>query len=239
MDKIPEMGGKEFIMKALVLLSGGLDSSTCLALAVKEYGAENVIALSLSYGQKHIREIKAAEDVAKHYGVKLLTFDVKDIFKGSECTLLTGNKDIPTESYATQIQRLNGKPVSTYVPFRNGLFLSVAASMAMSNGCGIVYYGAHKDDAAGNAYPDCSIDFHQAMTKAIETGSDKAVTICDPFIDKTKADIVKIGTELKVPYQKTWSCYKGGDKPCGRCGTCIDRIKAFELNGIKDPLKYK
>ena len=224
--------------KAMVLLSGGLDSSTCLALAVNEHGADNVIALSLSYGQKHIREIKAAEDVAKHYGVELMTYDVKDIFKGSECTLLDGNEDVPTESYAAQIQRLNGKPVSTYVPFRNGLFLAVAASMAISKGCGVIYYGAHKDDAAGNAYPDCSIDFHIAMTKAIETGSDKAVTICDPFIDKTKADIVKIGTELKVPYQKTWSCYKGGDKPCGRCGTCIDRIKAFELNGIKDPLKY-
>lgn len=236
MDKIPEMGGKEFIMKALVLLSGGLDSSTCLALAVQKYCAENVIALSLSYGQKHIREIKAAEDVAKHYGVELMTYDVKDIFNGSECTLLAGNKDIPAESYAAQIQHSNGKPVSTYVPFRNGLFLAVAASMAMSKGCGVVYYGAHKDDAAGNAYPDCSIDFHQAMTKAIEIGSDRAVTICDPFIDKTKADIVKIGTELKVPYQKTWSCYNGGEKPCGECGTCLDRIRAFELNGLVDPI---
>ena len=225
-------------MKALILLSGGLDSSTCLALAVKEYGAENVIALSLSYGQKHIREIKAAEDIAKHYGVELMTYDVKDIFKGSECTLLDGNEDVPAESYAAQIQRLNGKPVSTYVPFRNGLFLAVAASMAISKGCDVIYYGAHKDDAAGNAYPDCSIDFHIAMAKAIEIGSDKAVTICDPFIDKTKTDIVSIGMKLDVPYELTWSCYKGGDKPCGKCGTCIDRIKAFELNGIKDPLKY-
>lgn len=223
-------------MKALVLLSGGLDSSTCLALAVKKYRAENVIALSLSYGQKHIREIKAAEDVAKHYGVELITYDVKDIFKDSECTLLEGNEDVPTESYAAQIQRLNGKPVSTYVPFRNGLFLAVAASMAISKGCDVIYYGAHKDDAAGNAYPDCSIEFHTAMTKAIEFGSNKAVTICDPFIDKTKADIVKVGTELKVPYQKTWSCYNGKEKPCGKCGTCIDRVKAFELNGLTDPL---
>lgn len=224
--------------KAMVLLSGGLDSSTCLALAVNEHGADNVIALSLSYGQKHIREIKAAEDVAKHYGVELMTYDVKDIFKGSECTLLDGNEDVPTESYAAQIQRLNGKPVSTYVPYRNGLFLSIAASVAISKGCKVIYYGAHKDDAAGNAYPDCSIDFHIAMTKAIEIGSDKAVTICDPFIDKTKADIVKVGTELKVPYQKTWSCYNGREKPCGKCGTCIDRIEAFKKNGISDPLQY-
>jgi 7-cyano-7-deazaguanine synthase len=223
-------------MKALVLLSGGLDSSTCLALAVKEYGADDVIALSLSYGQKHIKEIKAAEAIAQYYDVELMTYDVKDIFKGSECTLLEGNKDVPTESYAAQIQRSNGKPVSTYVPFRNGLFLAVAASMAMSKGCDVIYYGAHKDDAAGNAYPDCSIAFHKAMTEAIEIGSDKAVTICDPFIDKTKADIVKIGTELKVPYQKTWSCYNGTEKPCGKCGTCIDRTKAFELNGLVDPL---
>ena len=90
-------------MKALVLLSGGLDSSTCLALAVKEYGADDVIALSLSYGQKHIKEIKAAEAIAQSYDVELMTYDVKDIFKGSKCTLLEGNKDVPTESYAAQI----------------------------------------------------------------------------------------------------------------------------------------
>ena len=108
--------------------------------------------------------------------------------------------------------------------------------MAMSKGCDVIYYGAHKDDAAGNAYPDCSIEFHMAMTKAISIGSDKAVEVKDPFIDKTKADIVKIGTKLKVPYEKSWSCYNGGEKPCGKCGTCLDRIKAFELNGLVDPL---
>lgn len=224
--------------KAMVLLSGGLDSSTCLALAVNEHGADNVIALSLSYGQKHIREIKAAEDVAKHYGVELMTYDVKDIFKGSECTLLDGSEDVPTESYAAQIQRLNGKPVSTYVPFRNGLFLSIAASIAISNDCQEIYYAAHKDDAAGNAYPDCSTDFNAAISKAIFIGSGNAINVKAPFININKADIVKQGLSLKVPYELTWSCYKGGEKPCGKCGTCIDRIKAFEINGAKDPLKY-
>ena len=230
------MGGKEFIMKALVLLSGGLDSSTCLAMAVDKFGSENVIALSLSYGQKHIREVQAAKAIAEYYHVKHIEYDVKGIFDGSECTLLTGNDDVPEESYAEQLQHTDGKPVSTYVPFRNGLFLSVATSMAMSNGCNVIYYGAHKDDAAGNAYPDCSVYFHKAMSEAIKEGTSNAVDLCDPFIDRTKADIVKMGLELKVPYEKTWSCYNGGDKPCGKCGTCIDRMKAFEDNGRIDPL---
>lgn len=237
MDKISEMGGEE-LMKAIVLFSGGLDSTTCLALAVNEYGADNVIALSLFYGQKHKKEIECARNIAKYYKVTHIEYNVQNIFAGTDCTLIDGNADIPETSYAEQLIETSGKPVSTYVPFRNGLFLSIAASMAISNGCNAVYYGAHQDDAAGNAYPDCSVEFNSAITKAIQTGSGNIVSVFAPFIGKTKADVVKAGMKLNVPYKMTWSCYKGGDKPCGRCGTCIDRIKAFELNGIKDPLKY-
>ena len=224
-------------MKALVLFSGGLDSSTCLALAVKKHSKENVIALSISYGQKHDKEIQAAKRIAEYYGVPLKTLDLASIFADSDCSLLQGSdKDIPKESYASQLAETNGKPVSTYVPFRNGLFLSSAASIALSNDCSIIYYGAHSDDAAGNAYPDCSEGFNNAMNEAVFIGSGEQLKIEAPFVNRTKADIVKLGTELGVPYELSWSCYEGGDKPCGICGTCRDRIKAFEANGLVDPL---
>ena len=224
-------------MKALVLFSGGLDSSTCLALAVQKYGAENVVALSIYYGQKHNKEIQAAEKLVKYYGVTWKTLDLAPIFADSDCSLLTqSDKDIPKESYAEQLAETDGKPVSTYVPFRNGLFLASAASIALSNDCGVIYYGAHSDDAAGNAYPDCSSKFNNAMNEAIFTGSGEQLRIEAPFVDLNKADVVRIGTELKVPYEMTWSCYEGGDKPCGVCGTCRDRMAAFEKNGLTDPL---
>lgn len=223
-------------MKALVLFSGGVDSTTCLGLAVKKYGKENVTALSISYGQKHSREIEAAKAVAEHYGIEKIDLDLSLIFQFSDCSLLkNSHEEIPHESYSEQLKKTDGSPVSTYVPFRNGLFLSSAASIALSKGCGVIYYGAHSDDAAGNAYPDCSAVFNDAMNTAIYEGSGRQIKIEAPFVGMTKAEVVKTGFELGVPYELTWSCYEGGDKPCGVCGTCIDRAKAFELNGIKDP----
>lgn len=227
-------------MKALVLCSGGVDSTTCLALAVQKYGHENVTALAVSYGQKHSREIQAAHDVADYYHVRLTETDLTDIFRCSNCSLLQhSDQDIPEESYASQLEKTDGKPVSTYVPFRNGLFLSVAASMALSLGCGILYYGAHLDDAAGNAYPDCSQDFKDAMAKAIYEGSGHQVRMEAPFINSNKAEIVHLGLELGVPYELTWSCYEGGDEPCGKCGTCLDRARAFAANGVSDPALHR
>lgn len=222
--------------KALVLFSGGLDSSTCLAIAVDKYGSENVIALSIYYGQKHKKEIEASDKVAQYYKVEHLKMDLSKIFEFSDCSLLSNShEEIPEKSYAKQIEESDGKPVSTYVPFRNGLFISAAASIALSKGCSIIYYGAHSDDAAGNAYPDCSEEFNGAMGQAVYIGSGKQLRIEAPFVSLTKADVVKIGLMLKVPYEMTWSCYEGGEKPCGKCGTCIDRAEAFAKNGVKDP----
>ncbi|MCR5113351.1 MAG: 7-cyano-7-deazaguanine synthase QueC [Acholeplasmatales bacterium] len=227
-------------MKALVLSSGGLDSTVALALAINKYGKDNVIALSISYGQKHDKEIKASEAVAKFYNVEHLYLDLAKIFEYSNCSLLKNSSDdIPLTSYNEQLKETNGKPVSTYVPFRNGLFLSSAASIAISKGASIIYYGAHKDDAAGNAYPDCSEAFNKAIGDAIYIGSGNQLKVYGPFVNMTKADIVKLGTELKVPFELTWSCYEGRECACGKCGTCIDRREAFRLNGLKDPIKYE
>lgn len=223
-------------MRALVLFSGGLDSTTCLAMAVEKYGSENVTALSVFYGQKHKKEIESAKKIAAYYKVELLTLDLGKIFSFSSCSLLEGSdEEIPLESYAEQLKKTGGEPVSTYVPFRNGLFLSSAASIALSKDCSVIYYGAHSDDAAGNAYPDCSSDFNDAINRAIYIGSGNQLTVEAPFVNLTKADVVRKGIELKVPYELTWSCYAGNEKPCGKCGTCLDRQKAFEENGIKDP----
>lgn len=223
-------------MKALVLVSGGVDSTTCLAMAVSEYGKENVVGLSVSYGQKHTKELESARNVAKYYDIELIETDLSPMFRYSDCSLLShSDKAVPEESYAEQLEKSDGKPVSTYVPFRNGLFLSAAAAIAISKDCGIIMYGAHADDAAGNAYPDCSEVFKNAMNEAIWEGSGHQVRVEAPFVNHTKAEVVKKGLELKAPYELTWSCYEGHDKPCGVCGTCRDRAAAFAANGVSDP----
>lgn len=227
-------------MKAMVLFSGGVDSTTCLGLAIEKYGAENVVTLSVSYGQKHTKEIEAARKIRAYYGIEGIELDLEPIFQYSNCSLLQhSNQRIPRKSYAEQLKMSRGETVSTYVPFRNGLFLSVAASIALSKQCRVIYYGAHGDDAAGNAYPDCSERFFEHMDWAIWEGSGQMVRPEAPFIGKSKADVVKEGLRLQVPYHLTWSCYVGGEKPCGECGTCLDRKRAFEANGVQDPIMVK
>ena len=220
-----------------MLASGGVDSTTLLALAIKEHGAGNVHALCIRYGQKHDREMESARSVAAHYGAPLHTLDLASIFAESDSSLLVhSNREIPHESYAEQLDGADSPLVSTYVPFRNGLFLSAAASMALSLGCDVVYYGAHHDDWAGDAYPDCSPEFVDAMAHAIARGTGETLRMEAPFARCSKADIVKLGLDMGVPYGLTWSCYEGGALPCGACATCIDRARAFEQNGVVDPL---
>ncbi len=223
-------------MKALVLFSGGVDSTTALALAIDKYGSEQVLALSIGYGQKHTRELESAKKIADYYSVRLRSLDLAGIFEGSDCSLLSSStEEVPKESYKDQLDKREGKPVSTYVPFRNGLFISCAAAIALSNGCTEIWYGAHSDDAAGNAYPDCSSEFNDSIGRAVYVGSGEQLRIVAPFIGMTKAQVVAEGLKIGVPYEMTWSCYEGGDKPCGLCGTCRDRLNAFRANGIEDP----
>lgn len=223
--------------KALVLCSGGADSSTLLAKAVADHGADNVFALAVSYGQKHSRELRSARAIADHYGVELRLLDVGAIFADSTCSLLAhSDAAVPQGTYDEQQRESDGGPVSTYVPFRNGLFLSCAASMALSLECSVLYYGAHHDDVAGEAYPDCSLAFVEAMDRAIRLGTADELRVEAPFVSWSKADIVALGLSLGVPYELTWSCYEGGDTPCGTCATCLDRAAAFAANGVSDPL---
>jgi len=231
-------------MKALVLSSGGVDSTTCLGIAVRKYGKNNVITASFYYGQKHDKELECARKVAEYYGVRHIEEDISNIMKYADnvCSLVKGGKDIQHSSYENQVKANNNGRVDTYVPFRNGLLLSISASFADSlfpNEEVKIYYGAHADDACHNAYADCSPEFAEAIDNAIKIGTYGKISVERPFIDKNKAEVVKAGLELNVPFQLTWSCYEGKEKACGKCGTCIDRLKAFEENGIKDLIEYE
>ena len=231
-------------MKALVLNSGGVDSTTCVGIAVDKYGKDNVITASLYYGQKHDKELQCAKAVAEYYGVKHIEEDISNVMKyaADVCTLMKGGKEIEHASYAEQIKEHGEGRVATYVPFRNGLLLSIAAAYADSLFPGEdveVFYGAHADDAAGRAYADCSPEFAEAMDKAINIGTYGKIKVSRPLINMNKAEVVKTGLALNVPYELTWSCYEGGEKQCGTCGTCIDRKAAFEANGVKDPVEYE
>lgn len=223
--------------KAVVLLSGGIDSTTCLAQAVDAWTADQVLALSVYYGQKHERELKAAKAVADYYKVDFMQRDLSQVFELSDCALLKGQGEIPHVEYIEQVDGKN--PVSTYVPFRNGLFLAYAATVAASIGACEVYYGAHQDDAAGAAYPDCSPEFAEHMCGAIHKGTGYKVLMRAPFIRHNKAGVVAEGLKLEAPYHLTWSCYEGGKKACGVCGTCRDRLQAFRTNGVIDPIEYE
>lgn len=227
--------------KALVLNSGGVDSTTCVSLAIKDVGEENVTTVSVFYGQKHSKELECAAKVSDYYGLPHRVIDLSKtgIMDDSNCPLLSqSTEDIPEDSYAQQIAKNGEGMVTTYVPFRNGLLLASVAAMAMSlypDDEVDIYLGAHADDAAGNAYADCSQEFTDAMNSAISIGTYGKVKLKAPLVNMNKAQVVKTGLELGTPYQLTWSCYRGGDKPCGKCGTCIDRAAAFEINGVEDP----
>ena len=230
-------------MKAVVLSSGGVDSTTCVAMAVNELGSANVVTLSFKYGQRHEKELESAQKIADFYGLAHYVYDLTSIFAYSDCSLLSSSKEKPEHmSYADQIARDGEGKVSTYVPFRNGLMLTAAAALAQSlypeEECGI-WIGAHADDAAGNAYADCSVAFNESMGRAISIGTYELVKLHAPLNRLNKAQVVAEGLKLGVPYDLTWSCYEGGEKACGKCATCIDRLAAFRANGCEDPIDYE
>lgn len=228
--------------KAVVLSSGGVDSTTCLGLAIEKYGKDNVTTLSVFYGQKHDKELECARKIAEYYQVPHYEVDLSTIMQFSNCALLSNStQDIAKGSYSSQMENQESEIVNTYVPFRNGLLLSSVTALALSiypEDEVEVYYGAHADDTAGAAYADCSPEFTEAMNEAIKLGSYNKVSINAPLIHMNKAEVVRTGLNIKVPYELTWSCYEGQEKACGTCGTCIDRLEAFKANNVEDPIEY-
>jgi len=222
--------------KAVVLLSGGLDSSTTLGMADEEHG--ELHALTFLYGQKHDKEIKSAKKLADHYSVKehkFLDIPLSDIVKSS---LLRDGDDIPDY----EEEEIGEKIPSTYVPARNIIFLSYALSYAESIEADSIYIGATARDYSG--YPDCRPEFFDAFEKIAEKGTKRGVegdpiSIEYPLIDMTKGEIVKKANEIDVPLHLTWSCYRGEEKACGKCDSCKLRLKGFKEAGLEDPIPYK
>ncbi|NQT22251.1 MAG: 7-cyano-7-deazaguanine synthase QueC [Candidatus Omnitrophica bacterium] len=211
--------------KAVVLLSGGMDSATTLFMA-KERGYK-CIALIFDYGQRNRREIKSAKNVAKKAGCPYILAKVTLPRKGS--SLLDPRIRIPKGRKRKAIP-------STYVPARNTVMLSIALSYAESMRAHYIFIGAHTEDYSG--YPDCRPGYFKAFNnvKNIGTKLGTKIKILTPLLNKSKSEIIIKGLQLGVPYRMTWSCYKGGLRPCGECDSCYYRRKGFRKAGVKDPL---
>lgn len=214
--------------KSLIILSGGMDSVTLLY----DKKDEIAVAVTFDYGSNHN---KREEEFAKYHCEKLgiehiiipLTF-IHDYFKSS---LLEGASAIPDGHYEDETMK------STVVPFRNGIMLSVACGITESRELEKVLIANHFGDHA--IYPDCRKGFIDAMSEAMRNGTYKGITIDAPYTNITKTDIAKIGKSLGIDYSKTYSCYKGGEKHCGKCGTCVERKEALRDAGIEDPTEYE
>ena len=214
-------------MTAVVLLSGGMDS-TALAALVADEGFH---AVSVDYGQRHRVELAAAAAVAAYYGAPHTVADLttlRGILGGSALT--DDAVAVPHGHYAADTM------AATVVPNRNAILLNVAAGYAVAHGADRVLTAVHAGDHF--VYPDCRPEFIAAAADAVRLGTDGAVTIEAPFVTKTKADIAGIGASLGAPLHLSWSCYEGGDVHCGRCGTCVERAEAFHHAGVDDPTVY-
>lgn len=225
--------------KVLVLFSGGIDSTTCLALAIKKYGKSNVSTISIDYGQKNDKELNCSKEICKYYKVRNITMDLSNIYNFSNCSMLKDSTEkIPIETYDEQVIKLKeNEDVKTNVPFRNGLMLSACTSYAISNNFDIIYYGIHTEDGiARKLYPDCDEDFNLAMNLAVYLGSGKKVKIEAPLSGILKKDVIALGNKLKVPFELTWTCYESKNVPCKLCTACRDRIKGFQENNLIDKL---
>lgn len=216
--------------KAVVLLSGGMDSAVCAALA-KSKGYE-VLGLSVFYGQKHEIELKAALAVASALEIALYQLMLPaQTITGSALT--DEDKEIPLNRSQEEMNEI----APSYVPARNTILIALAASFAEAKGAEIIYYGAHHEDQCG--YPDCRPEFLQAMALAVRLGTAKGIDLEAPFLRESKSKIVKLAFDLGAPLQLTHSCYQGMNPACGVCDTCLARIKAFKEAGFIDPIAYK
>ena len=213
--------------KIIALLSGGIDSSTLVYYLAQNY---EVWALTIFYGQKHAKELIAASDIARLVCKKHEIINLSEIQPLLKSALTTESLEIPKGYYSDESMKI------TVVPCRNLLFLTCAAAWAISNSISKIAFAAHFGDHP--IYPDCRLSFVQ-KTEEILREYESNIQILVPFINLTKREIINIGTKLGVPWEKTWSCYKGSEKACGKCGTCRERLEAFELNNLKDLIQYE
>lgn len=213
---------------SLIIVSGGMDSITLL----HEYSKDIALALSFDYGSKHnAKEIPFAKLHCERLGIKHIVIPLAFVNEYFKSSLLKSGDEIPEGHYQADNMK------STVVPFRNGIMLSIAAGLAESNDLRKILIANHNGDHA--IYPDCRATFIDSMNEAISYGTYKNIKVFAPYTGISKADIAMHGKELGLDYAETWSCYKGGEKHCGKCGTCIERIEALNEAGITDLTEYQ
>lgn len=213
---------------SLIVLSGGMDSVTLLYHKAKKIA----LAITFDYGSNHNkREAEFASYHCKNLGIEHITIPLDFIHQYFRSSLLDGASAIPEGHYDDENMK------STVIPFRNGIMLSIACGLAESRGLKFVLIANHFGDHS--IFPDCRANFIKSMNDAMSMGTYQHITIDAPFTNITKTEIAKIGHKIGVDYSKTYSCYKGGEKHCGKCGTCVERKEAFQEAGIKDPTEYE
>jgi len=215
--------------KVVVIYSGGMDSYTVLHKALAD-GCD-VYALSFDYGQRHSKELDYAARVCNELNIPHKIVNITSINSLIGGSALTSNIDVPEGHYEEPSMQ------TTVVPNRNMILLSLAIGYAVSLEASKVYYGAHSGDHA--IYPDCRPEFVHKMNAVSEIANYEAVTIHAPYLDVSKIDILTDGLKMGLDYSKTWTCYNGRERACGKCGACQERLEAFEKNGLVDPLPYE
>jgi 7-cyano-7-deazaguanine synthase len=220
--------------KAVVCLSGGMDSCVCAALAARDF---EVYAVHFSYGQRtEGRELRSAEEVARIVGVRELLHLKIDLFRRIGGSALT-DAAIAVPVASADESTIGSEVPVTYVPFRNAHFLSAAVSWAEVLGARTVFIGAVEQDSSG--YPDCRPAYYEAFNELIRMGTkDGEIRVVTPLIEMRKSEIVRLGVELGAPFHVSWSCYSGESEACGVCESCVLRLRAFREAGVVDPLPY-
>ncbi len=215
--------------KVVVIYSGGMDSFTVLHNAIRT--GHQVYALSFNYGQRHVKELICAQNVCQELGIHHKIVDISAINQLIGGSSLTDDIEVPEGHYAADNMK------STVVPNRNMILLSLAVGYAVSLDAQAVYYGAHSGDHF--IYPDCRPEFVQKMNDVCQIANYEPVDIISPYLQQTKIEILKDGLQMGLDYSKTWTCYNGREKACGKCGSCQERLEAFALNQVTDPLPYE
>ncbi len=215
---------------ALIILSGGLDSTTLMHHLIKEKGFD-LMAISFDYGQKHHRELECAAWQCEQLGIPHQTISLDFINQLFESSLLKSGSDIPEGHYEDENMK------STVVPNRNMILISIASGYAISNKIENIFYGAHSGDHT--IYPDCRPEFIQKLRETLALCDWQNVSLQAPFQDIDKTEIVKIGKNLDIDFTQTQTCYNGKEKACGKCGSCTERLEAFAKNNLIDPIVYE
>jgi 7-cyano-7-deazaguanine synthase len=228
------------LRKAVVLLSGGMDSCVSAAIARERHGSTNVALLHAGYGQlTQDRERRAFTEIADFYGIERRLIVQLDHFRAIGGSALT-DKSIPVPENQLDASPSHGSTIPvTYVPFRNAHFLSVAVSWAEAIGAGAIYIGAVAEDSSG--YPDCRPEYYRAFQNVIREGTrpETQIEIVTPVITLKKSEIIRRGVQLGAPLHLTWSCYQSENAACGACDSCLLRQKAFAEAGVTDPVPYR